>query len=137
MHFSAIFGSYSYDPVKQKFEPQKYVVSKCDNETRFTALYENKGIFGEMGTTTINIQKDPPQGGNHGNHTDVYPNFMLRSGPDTTLALSNWFARTRTNNVNANSTRTKKKKTRRRKKRRKLEKKRNKTNPHKTFIISV
>lgn len=119
MHFSAIFGSYNYDPVKQKFEPHRYDVTERSNQTDFTILSVN---INRMGTTTISTPTDPPQGGHHGNHTDVYPAAFVRaktgSPPYKPFKAS---ARTGTH-YTANSTTTQTDKTRSYRKRSKLEK---------------
>lgn len=89
MHFSAIFGSYNYDPVKQKFESKR-----CDdrdaNNTDYTRLMVDK-----WETTTISTPTDPPLGGRHGRHTDKYPTGFLdlRAGVETTPPHSKSSAR--------------------------------------------
>lgn len=112
MHFSAIFGSYNYDPVKQKFEPHQFDVTRSINQTGFTVLGDN---VHSMATTTIRTPTDSPQGGLHGNHTDMYPTAFvkLRAEDETDRPTYNSVARS---GPVVNSTTTQMNKTRKKKK---------------------
>lgn len=88
--------------MKQKFEPPREE-THCSNQTGSTILSFDTKIR----STTISTPTDPPQGGRHGNHTDVYPTafLALRTKINTAASPFKLSALSGTNNV-TNSTNT-------------------------------